>query len=254
MTEGANLYHNPRVAAGYAFGRPPLHARILERVRNRLQIDGRVRRALDAGCGAGRSTAALAALAEIAVGLDPAPAMLEHRRTVAPTARFVVGQMERLPFADATFDLVTAAGSINYTNLDQAVPELARVLAPAGTLVVYDFSAGRRLADGRELEEWYAEFDRRYPDPPGYAMDVRKLAWADACLVLDGYEEFEVPIPMTFESYLRYAMSETRVELALSRGARETDVRAWCAATLERVFRGTPRDVVFDAYTAYVRR
>jgi ubiquinone/menaquinone biosynthesis C-methylase UbiE len=34
-----------------------------------------------------------------------------HRRTVAPRAGFVIGQVERLPFAAGSFDLVTAAGS-----------------------------------------------------------------------------------------------------------------------------------------------
>lgn len=36
--------------------------------------------------------------------------MLAHRRTVAPHARFVIGQAERLPFAAGSFELVTAAG------------------------------------------------------------------------------------------------------------------------------------------------
>jgi SAM-dependent methyltransferase len=254
VTQGTNLYHNARVAAGYAFGRPPVHARILERVRERLRIDRPLSRALDVGCGAGRSTAALAPLAATVVGLDPALAMLEHRRSVAAAAHFVVGQTERLPFEDGAFNLVTAAGSINYTDRDLALPELARVLAPDGTLVVYDFSAGRRFSDGPKLEHWYAEFDSRYPDEPGYGIDVRELAWADACLALDTYEEFEIGIAMTLDSYLRYAMSETRVELALSGGAREAEVRAWCAETLKNVFGERPRDVVFDAYAAYVRR
>jgi ubiquinone/menaquinone biosynthesis C-methylase UbiE len=47
--------------------------------------------------------------------------MLTHRRTVAPDAGFVVGQAERLPFATSSFDLVTAAGSLNYTDLPTAL-------------------------------------------------------------------------------------------------------------------------------------
>jgi SAM-dependent methyltransferase len=248
------LYSSPRVAAGYAHGRPAVHPRILQRVRESLHLIAPLGRALDIGCGAGRSTAALDDMAHHVVGMDPAAAMMAHRQDVAPRAQFVVGQAERLPFSDAAFDLITAAGAINYANLDLAIPEIARVLAATGTLVVYDFSAGRRLRDGRELEKWYVEFDRRYPDAPGYSLDVTRLPFDRAGLGLDNYQVFEIAIPMTLDAYLRYAMSETRIELALSAGAREADVGEWCRRTLQEVFGDQTKDVVFDAYAAYVSR
>jgi hypothetical protein len=58
---------------------------------------------------------------------------------------------------------------------------------------------------------------------------------------------------MTADSYLRYAMSETRVGLAIGQGATEAEVLTWCRATLADVFDDARRDVVFDAYTAYIR-
>lgn len=247
------LYNSPRVAAGYAFARPPVHERVLHAIRDRVAAGGRVGRALDVGCGAGRSTAALVPFANAIVGIDPAAAMLAHRRSVAPGALFVVGNAERLPFAARAFDLATAAGSINYTDPASTLKEVARVLAPGGTLVIYDFSAGRRSAGGTALEEWYSEFDRRHPDSPGYAMDVRNLPF-DACgLRLDAYEELQVPIPMSLASYLQYAMSETRVELAISRGARDAEIRDWCRRTLVDVFGDAAHEVIFDAYAACAR-
>lgn len=254
MPSGRSLYHSPRLAAGYAFARPAVHPRIIDRVRDRLRLEGRAARALDIGCGAGRSTAALQTLAGEVVGIDPAVAMLEHRRAVAPRARFVAAEAERLPFVDQAFDFMTAAGSINYADQTAMLAEVARVLAPGGTLVIYDFSAGRRFADDPSLEAWYDEFDRRYPDAAGYALDVRLLPVDRAGLTLARYEEFSVPVAMNAADYLRYAMSETRVELALSRGAAEEDIRAWVQSGVERVFGSAQREVIFHAYAAYVRR
>ena len=74
--------------------------------------------------------------------------MLTHRRAVAPHARFVIGQAERLPFAAGSFDLVTAAGSLNYADLPSALAEIARVLTRDGTFLLYDFSTGRRSVSG----------------------------------------------------------------------------------------------------------
>ena len=112
----ASVYDSERLAVGYAFDRPPVHEQILRSARLARRAD----RALDVGCGAGLSTAALAPLARQVVGLEPVPAMLAHRRTVAPRARFVIGRAEWLPFPAESFDLVAAAGSLNYADLPLA--------------------------------------------------------------------------------------------------------------------------------------
>jgi SAM-dependent methyltransferase len=251
-----SLYESPRLAAGYAFNRPPVHRRVIELIQERMKtIPGAGaprRRALDIGCGAGLSTAALSALAETVIGLEPVHAMLAHCRQVAPQAAFLVGQGERLPFGDAAFDLMTAAGAVNYMNLDLFLPEVARVLAPDGLLVIYDFSAGRRLRADASLDAWYAEFERRYPSPPGYALDVQGLPWQVHGLRLAAFDPFEIALPMTLASYLPYAMSETSVEAAILRGAPEPEIQAWCRRTLAPIFGESSRDVLFDGYISCV--
>ena len=51
-----SVYDSERLAAAYAFDRPPVHQHILRSARLPRQAN----RALDVGCGAGLSTAALA--------------------------------------------------------------------------------------------------------------------------------------------------------------------------------------------------
>jgi SAM-dependent methyltransferase len=242
------------MAAGYAFSRPPVHPRIIERIVRDRTITGRVARALDVGCGAGLSTAALAPVARVAVGLEPMAGMLAYRRQVAPQARFVVARAEQMPFAAGSFDLVTAAGSLNYVDLDAFLPELARVLAGSGLMVVYDFSAARRLRGSDALERWYEAFELRYPPKAGYAMDVRAIGFERAGLRLDAFEPFEVAVPMTIGQYVRYALSETGVELAVARGVGEAGITSWCESTLAGILDAAPRDILFDAYVAYVTR
>lgn len=250
----ASIYDNPRLAAGYAYNRPPVHQQIIRTVGEDLHITKRVGRALDVGCGAGLSTAALEPLAEIVVGLEPVLTMLTHRQAVAPGAHFLVGAAEGLPFSDEAFNLITTAGAINYADRDLFLPEAARVLAPSGVLVIYDFSAGRRLRGSSLLDEWYDAFERRYPSTPGYALDVKRLPYSRYGLRLEAYKELEVALPMNLGSYLRYASSETSVESAISRGVPEAEIREWCYRTLAAVFGDESHDLLFDAYVAYVRR
>ena len=198
------------------------------------------------------STAALTPLARQVIGLEPVAAMLAHRRAVAPHARFVIGQAERLPFAARSFDLVTAAGSLNYADLPLALAEIARVLTTDGTFLLYDFSAGRRSVSGTELADWYASFERRFPPPPGWEpLEVRELPLARYGLRLLDFTDVETRLPMTFDAYLRYALSEVNVDSAITRGDYSAEAAGdWCRATLEPVFADGDVTVVIPGYVA----
>ncbi len=76
------------------------------------------------------------------VGLDITPRMVELARAKrsSATPAFLVGDMMALPFADATFDVVTTGYGIrNVPVIDRALAEIARVLRPGGVLLSLDF-------------------------------------------------------------------------------------------------------------------
>lgn len=95
------------------------------------------RRALDLGTGTGKGAVVVAERfpeAEV-VGVDLSPAMVAEARRVLPAAlgqrvRFEVADAAQLPFEDGAFDLVVLLNMIPF------FPELRRVTAPGGTLVV----------------------------------------------------------------------------------------------------------------------
>ncbi len=97
---------------------------------------------LDIGPGDGWPALPVAAMRQDldVVGVDPSPVRVRVCTTNAErlglaNARFVVGDGARLPFGDATFDLVTAASSIEEASEPEAVlAECVRVLRPGGVL------------------------------------------------------------------------------------------------------------------------
>jgi SAM-dependent methyltransferase len=243
-----SVYDSARLAAAYATDRPPVHQRILATVR----LVKRAERALDVGCGAGLSTAALAPLARRVTGVEPIGVMLTHRRVVAPDATFVVGQAENLPFAAGSFDLVAAAGSLNYAHLPSALQEISRVLTRDGTFLLYDFSPGRRSLSGDVLANWFAAFEQRFPWPDGWRpFEVRELPLGEHGLRLLDYAAVDTELTMDFDAYLRYMLSETNVDAAIASGASsETAARDWCAETLAPVFADGDITVVIPGYIA----
>lgn len=104
-------------------------------------------RLLDVGCGTGTFAGMLAATslrAEV-VGLDYSPAMCQVASAKArevglrERARFVTGDSEHLPFADASFDFVTCGNSFHhYPHQENVVAEVRRVLRPGGRFMLID--------------------------------------------------------------------------------------------------------------------
>ena len=70
---------------------------------------------------------------------------LSHSRVVDPGALFwSVGP--RLALLSGAFDLIAAAGALNYVDVDLFLPDAVRVLAPGGVLIIYDFRRVGMLA------------------------------------------------------------------------------------------------------------
>jgi 2-polyprenyl-6-hydroxyphenyl methylase / 3-demethylubiquinone-9 3-methyltransferase len=94
------------------------------------------RRVLDAGCGGGLVARELAAAGAEVVGIDRSLGSLGVARRAAGHFSPAQGRLERLPFADGSFDAVVAADVLEHLpDLPAAVAELARVLAAGGSLV-----------------------------------------------------------------------------------------------------------------------
>lgn len=249
-----NPFDSARLADGYATARPAVHPRVISLVRQHLNWERKANTALDVGCGAGLSTAPLSTLAHRCFGIEPSVEMLLRSPLVAPGARFAAGAAEALPIESGAIDLMTCAGSLNWADLSKFFPEARRVLAPRGRLVIYDFAQGANSPSTAALAGWHAEFKGRWPSPPCQRIVPAELPLAAHGLRLDHQEPFDVSLTVSRDFYLRYAMTETNVEDAIARGVAEEEIRDWCSATLEPVFAGEAREIVFRGFVAYASR
>jgi len=113
---------------------------------------------LDVGCGGGAFTELVLARCSpaAACAVDPAKAQIDyaHAQPVGKRAEFRVADAEKLPFPDASFDIVASALVINFIpDRPTALLEMRRV-ARAGGLVagyVWDFAGERSVMSPMRL-------------------------------------------------------------------------------------------------------
>src|SRR5436309_3495048 len=92
---------------------------------------------LDLGCGEGRLSRELKARGHHIVAVDASESMLAAVREADPELETHLADAGKLPFADATFDLVIAFMSLqDIDDLKGAVSEAARVLKPDGRFCI----------------------------------------------------------------------------------------------------------------------
>ena len=83
---------------------------------------------LDVACGPGVLLRAASEYTAKLYGIDISPVAITQARQAIPSAELAVGNAERLPYPDATFDLITCLGSLErMLDARQALREMRRV-------------------------------------------------------------------------------------------------------------------------------
>jgi len=122
-------------------------------------------RVLDLGCGAG--TDSLIAVQMVGpegsvIGIDMTAEMLEKARAAAvvlgaDNVEFVEGEVERLPFADGSFDVVISNGVIDLVpDKDAVFSEIHRVLRSGGRIQIADVTIQQPVSEEgkRDIDLW----------------------------------------------------------------------------------------------------
>lgn len=169
-------------------------------------------RALDDGCGRGMYTPFLRKRARLVVGIDVSD---DHIRTMVrrhgrePRIRFLRASAEALPFRDASFDFLLCAEVLEHLRNDQqAVMELARVLAPGGRAILSVPVPPAPAPDREHVREGYTlpdlepmlvraglESGRRWYCLFGISrMTIRIAAWYSRSLPLPLPSLFKLPL------------------------------------------------------------
>ncbi len=117
-------------------------------------------RVLDAGCGSGRTLPELEPYGEVS-GIELSPDAAEVARARG-CGEVVIGRLEKLPWDDETFDLITCLDVIEHTPDDRVtLRELRRVAKPGGWLLVTVPAYQALWSEHDEANHHYRRYGRR---------------------------------------------------------------------------------------------
>jgi ubiquinone/menaquinone biosynthesis C-methylase UbiE len=113
-------------------------------------------RLLDIGSGDGSFAKMAVEAGAKVVGIDPNPEAVLKSKTQAPGARFDIGAAEKLPYGDASFDIVVIVNTLHHVPkpaMELALLEASRVLDVRGFLFVIEPSANGSFFEALRVVE-----------------------------------------------------------------------------------------------------
>jgi SAM-dependent methyltransferase len=118
---------------------------------------------LDVGCGSGMAAQIAAGRGAKVRGIDAAEPLLKIAQSRTPNGEFRQGDLESLPFADRTFDVVTGFNSFQYAgNPVMALREARRVTKPEGYIAIVTWG----VPEGLEAAGAVTALRPLMPPPP----------------------------------------------------------------------------------------
>ena len=192
-------------SADYAAHRPGPPARLYDML-TALGAGTPGQHVLDLGTGTGLVALEFARRGCKVSGTDIAPGQIDAARQQVRTegleADFQVAPAEACPFADASFDIVTASQCWLYFDAERAWAEVQRVLRPGGLLVTTHFSWLARVDPiARASEQLVLKFNPAWKaaDWPGHIPSVP--AWAEGRAAVQAMFWFDEAVPFTRDSW-----------------------------------------------------
>lgn len=250
------IFDHKRVAQGYK-NRPFLHRQVVEDFQQDMK--GHIfENGLDVGCGAGLSTKALKLICRSVTGTDCSEEMIAVAKELSelePDYKFLTCNAEEIGVIDNKFDIVTAAGVIQWVDRSVFLQELKKILKKDSSLLIYDFWITDKMKDNTSYTAWWNEkYSNEFPRPPR-----NESVWKDDDLQKDGFyivtqSQLDMEYEFDLQSFITFMMIQSNVNAKIDSGEKSLEeVRAWFEDSLTKIFVKEKEKLAFAGYRWHIK-
>lgn len=252
-------FDSKRIALGYA-KRPWLHKSVIEQLLRDCSLDSsyKFKNGLDVGCGAGLSTKALRLVCDKVTGTDIADSMVEVCRDLYgkdTSYSFYVAKAEETIVPDTKYDIVTAAGCINWVDEKKFMANMNEVAEDNGLIVIYDFGITDKMVGNNAYTTWYQdEYLKRFPKP-----FRKENKWTQADLpdgfIMEKQTEYDMEYEFELKEFVDFMLIQSNVNAQIESGnLTAEEARDRMETFLLPIFENGKRQLVFHGYSWYIRK
>ena len=248
-------FDSQRIAEEYA-KRPWLHEKVINQIRKDCNIV-LLKNGLDVGCGAGLSTKALKIICEHVTGTDISSEMIEvcKKTYKEPTYTFYVSKAEENKIPLIPYDIITAAGVVNWIDKDLFLNNAEKILNRSGLIVVYDFWITDRMDNNDEYTEWFREkYLKMFPKPYRKEDNWKQKDLTDA-FRMEKKVTYNLKYEFTLDEFVEFMMIQSNVNEKIHKGNSSVEeIKNWMVSSLQPIFNGQNKTLIFEGYNWYIRK
>lgn len=249
-------FDSKRIAEGYV-KRPWLHEKVIEQLKSDYHITKNFKNGLDVGCGAGLSTKGLKLICDKVTGTDISSEMINvcNKLYEDNLYYFYVAKAEETRIPKEKYDIITAAGVINWVDKDRFLANASQIMNSKGIMVIYDFWITDKMNEKAEYTDWYqTKYLKKFPKPPR-----NENVWNQNDLTDDFLMEkqtlYEMEYGFNMEDFIDFMMIQSNVNAKIESGEiSEKETKEWMQDTLQSIFQNRTRTLIFFGYNWYIRK
>ncbi len=163
---------------------------------------------------------------------------------------------EEIPCPTIAYDIVTAAGVVQWVKRDAFLRNLYRIMCADGVALIYDFCISDRMADCEAYTLWWHEqYLKEFPKPYRNEQVWTQADVEPAGFTIVNQTPLELPYMFDLDSFIKFMMIQSNVNARIENGEKSTSgVRQWFYETLTDIFDFGKRTAVFTGYSWILQR